>query len=191
MRKSFVALVTLAAVAVSATAFAQSLRDAETALTVGNWKVLRTIDQMNDSVRCTAIYNNDYSIQLSKDTLYLAVQGGVQGVTLRFDDNPANRLRLATDMEKRIRSVIISGREFSQLTGSSRLRYQVATLFRGSADGDIDLNGLPAALDSINRQCPIEGTALAKPASASCAPSMISNMRAQGLTIAQIDAICN
>jgi hypothetical protein len=194
MRKKTFFAAALIASMVPSIAFAQSLKDAETALTVGNWKVLRTIDPMDDSVRCTGIYNNDYSVQLSKDTLFLGVQGGVQGITLRFDDNPPNRLRLATDMEKKLRSVIISGRDFSQLTTSSRLRYQVSTLVRGIESGDLDLDGLTAAIGSISRSCPSEtsSSGVSPPAAApsTCAPAMTAKMREQGLTEEQVDAIC-
>ena len=194
MMKVALVLAAMFGIVASSTASAQSLRDADVAFTSGNWKVLRAIDPMDDSVRCTGIYQNDYAVQLSKDTLYLGVQGGVQGVTLRFDENPPNRLRLATKMEKDVRSVIVTGNDFSRLATSNRLRYQVSTLVRGISTGDLELSGFNAALDNIRRSCPTEsGGGVQSPtpeSSSTCTPDMVVKMQEQGLTEQQVKSIC-
>ncbi|MCL7715134.1 hypothetical protein [Stenotrophomonas mori] len=194
MINRFLALAALLVACIPASSFAQGLKDADIALIVGNWKVLRSIDPMDDSVRCTAVHNNDYSTQLSYDTLFLGIQGGVRGVTLRFDDNPPGRLRIATEIEKRIRSVVISGRDFSQLSNSNRLRYQISTFMDGIITGDLDLDGFSAALDSIRRHCPIEyspvDSAIPTPTLTTCTADMISKMKEQGLTDEQTSSIC-
>lgn len=192
--KKAAALALLLGIAIPPSTSAQSLKDAETVFSSGNWKVLRSINLMDDSVHCTGIYQDDYSVQLSDGSLYLGIQGGVQAVTLRFDEDPPGRLRLATKMEKDIRSVIITGKEFSRLESSSRLRYQVSTLVRGLATGELDLNGFSAALDNIRRKCPATSTpeseTNASTLSPQCTPTLIANMQEQGLSEEQIRTIC-
>ena len=174
----------------------QSLNDATVAMTRGDWKVLRTADMMTDKTTCTGIYNDDYGVQLTPDRLFISIRGGVQSVTLRFDDDPPERFRVATEMEKKIRSIIISGAEFSRLKNSQRLRYQSGTLVSGVQTGEIDLADFSAAYDSIMNNCPADtSTAQSSPQpqadkDESCAPGLIRRMKEQGLTPDQILAIC-
>lgn len=177
-------------------AWSQSLKDAELASKAGNWKVLRSQDPMNDQIICTGIFEDNYSVQLSAEALYLTIPGGVQSLTLRFDENPPRQLRLATDMEKRIRSVILKGNEFSEFTSSKRLRYQVSTLVRGIESGDMNLEGLGSALESIKAGCP--KTSLTSPdpiinktKSSECSPALVERMRKSGVSEAQVKEICN
>lgn len=175
---------------------AQSLKDATVAFSKGNWKVLRSVDPMTDKTSCTGIYDNDYSIQLTPDTLYVSVSGGIESVLLRYDDQPPARMRLATDMEKKIRSMIISGGLFGQLSSTRRLRYQASTLVSGIKTGEIDLTDFNAALSNIQQGCPVVGTqgGDAKPASTAangtCSVELINKMKQQGLAPEKILAIC-
>jgi hypothetical protein len=179
---------------VSVTTYAQSLKDAKVVLRSGNWKVLRTTDPMKDTTSCTGIYKENYSVQLTSETLYIGVQGGIEGVTLRFGDKPARGLRLAQEMEKRIRSLILSGSEFSELSGSTRLRYQVSTLVSGIKTDEIDLAGYDAALAYIRAGCasgadpaPQQGPSAV---GTLCAPALVERMQAQGLKEEQISSMC-
>ena len=133
---------------------AQSLKDAKKTFQSGGWSVLRSVDQMTDKATCTGIYKADYGIQLTPAKLFLNVSGGIQTVTLRFDDSPANQMRLATSLEKEIRAVILDDNEFTQALASKRIRYQVLTLVRGVATGDIDLTGAMEAQRHITDGCP-------------------------------------
>jgi hypothetical protein len=176
-------------------ALAQSLKDAKVAFASGNWRVLRTINPMNDTTGCTGIYKEDYSVQMTSEKLYISIQGGIQGVTLRFGEKPARGFRLPEKIEKDIRSVIISGSDFAELVNSERLRYQVSTLVSGIKTGDLDLTGIRPALESIRSGCPIQEGAVAvqTPASlagALCSNVLVSRMKAQGIKDEQILAIC-
>lgn len=184
------------------TAFA-GLKDASVAFKSGNWKVLRSIDSMKDTVDCTGIYKDNYGVQLTSDTLFVSVKGGLQSVTLRFGDKPARSLRLAEKMEKEIRSIIISGTDFSELMESDRLRVQASTLVTGIANEDLDLTGIKDALESIRASCPMQATATPsanperpsvsvseRPAQPVCTDVVVSRMKAQGLKEKQILAIC-
>ena len=175
---------------------AQSLKDAKLAFTSGNWKVLRSNDPMNDTTNCTGIYKDNYSVQLTPDRLFIGIQGGIQSVTLRFGEKPPRGLRLAEDIEKRIRSIIVSGSDFAELLDSERLRYQVSTLVSGIKTDELDLTGLRPALENIRSGCLIQAGANAagetRPSlSASlCSSILVSRMKAQGLKDEQILSIC-
>ena len=140
-------------------AHAVTLNDAKVAFRAGNWKVLRIIDPMTDKINCAGIYKDDNSIQLSADNLIIGVQGGVGLVTLRYGDEPAKDFRLAQDMERRLRAVIISGTDFQELAGSKRLRYSVLTALDNSVSGDLNLEGLTGDdLISVERELTATGT---------------------------------
>ena len=191
MKKQLLLAVVLTTVIGSANA--QSLRDATVAMTKGDWKVLRSQDPMTDKSSCTAIYKENYQIQLSPENLFIGISGGIQSVTLRFDDNPPSRLRLATDMEKKLRSIIITGSDFSRLRTSQRLRYQSSTLVSGMQTGEIDLSDFGPVIANIEQGCPAgqsTSTQPAKQSSASCSTELIKRMKGQGLSPEQILAIC-
>lgn len=176
---------------VSSAAHAAGLKDADVAMTSGNWKVLRYIDSMKDTVNCTGIYKENNGIQMTKDKLFVSVKGGIQSVTLRFGDKPARPLRLPEEMEKKIGSIIISGSDFSELVESNRLRVEAATLVRGIANEDLDLSGIKDALESIKGDCPIQSTKTTVPkAESTCTDVLVARMKAQGLKETQILVIC-
>ena len=204
MRKKTYFLTAFAAlIAITGSVAFAGLKDAQVAFKSGNWKVLRSIDSMKDTVDCTGIYKDNYGVQLTNDTLFVSVKGGLQSVTLRFGDKPARSLRLAEKMEKDIRSIIISGTDFSELLESDRLRIQASTLVSGIANEDFDLSGIKDALESIRANCPIQTSAARtakteippvpvteKPLPPVCTDVLVSRMKAQGLKEKQIVAIC-
>lgn len=135
-------------------------------------------------------------IQLIKDMLFVSIKGGIETITLRFSDKPARSLRLPEEMEKKVRSIIISGSDFSELIESDRLRIMASTLINGIVNEDLDLSGIKDALESIRTGCPIQANASSTPKSekqpaATCTDALIFRMKAQGLKESQIFAICN
>lgn len=204
MKKKTYLLTTFAAlIALTGSVAFASLKDAQVAFKSGNWKVLRSIDSMKDTVDCTGIYKDNYGVQLTEGTLFVSVKGGLESVTLRFGDKPARSFRLAEKMEKEIRSIIISGTDFSELLESNRLRIQASTLVSGIANEDFDLSGIKDALESIKASCPIQASSTPtassekpslpiseKPAQPACSDVLVSRMKAQHLKEKQILAIC-
>ena len=183
------------ALAIPSVACAQGLKDAKVALVTGNWKVLRSTDPMKDTTNCTGIYRDNYSVQLTPDRIFIGIQGGIRSVTLRFDDKPAKSLRLAEDIEKNIRSLIISGSEFAELSDSLRLRYQVGTLVSGIASGDLDLTGIRQALESIRSGCPTQANSESAQSRSQaggplCSSVLVERMKSQGIKDDQILAMC-
>ncbi len=147
-------LLTFALLAVSSISASANLAEDKKVFSSGNWAVLRGVDAMTDKVTCTGIYKKDYAKQLVADRLFVSVRGGISSVTLRFDDEPAQSLRLATDTEKNINSVIINDAHFDALIRSSRLRMQVLTLVSGVQNIDLDLKGIADAVENIRADCP-------------------------------------
>lgn len=184
-------LITLTSLPASA-----NLKSAKVALVSGNWKVLHDKDMMTDKTDCTGIYKNNYGIQLTKDTLYISVPGGIQSVTLRFGDEPAQPFRLATEMEKKVGVIILTGSVFQKLQSVSRLRYQSSTLVDSVKSGDLDLTGLATALNSIKSGCPLRLASATTPKKTKahgkslCNSALVNRMRKHGLKDSEIDAIC-
>lgn len=175
------------------------LKDATVAFRSGNWKVLRDKNTMTDKTDCTGIYKEDYGVQLVKDQLFVRVAGGIESVTLRFGDEPARPLRLPTEMEKKVRVIIVSGADFERLRDVSRLLYQSSTLVSGIKSGEIDLIGFGPALDNIRAGCPDQSSVPAAGAAAQtpnnltgtmCNSALVARMQQNGLKDSQILAIC-
>lgn len=197
LKKCFV--VALAATTLS-TAHAD-LKSAKQVFSSGSWTVLQEIDKMTDKVSCTGIHKQDFTKQLGSDGLYIAIRGGISSVTLRFDDAPPRGMRLATKMEKDVRTVILEGEEFRSALASTRLRGQVLTLVSGIQDFELDMTGAAAAYDNILAGCPTPENAPAPtPAPAVvapvaersilCSPELQARMQAAGITKAQITKAC-
>jgi hypothetical protein len=163
-------------------ALGANLGDAPIVFRSGEWSVLRTLDQMTDQTNCTGIYKKDYAVQLTDDELFVKVRGGVKGVTLRFGDQPAEKLRLATKSERSLSSVSIEGGDFTKLLGSTRLRMQVLTVLDTVAEVDIDLTGVPAAVENIRSGCsgpPIEAKSVEPTA---CGDRVVARLRQRGVS---------
>jgi hypothetical protein len=206
MKYAATVLSILMLIAASNGASAQSLKDSPTTLKVGSWSVLRSVDSMTDKVSCTGIYKSNYGIQLTPKALYVKVAGGIQSVTLRFNEEPPLAMRLPQKMEKDVGTVIIDGREFSQAVESSRIRLQALTLVRGLASEDLDTTGIKAAFEHIRAGCPVpEPVVAAPPAAASisapdakpavaeekaCSEQLQARLKAEGVTDKQIKAAC-
>jgi hypothetical protein len=158
MRTATVFLVGLLAAAQCAFA---DLKSATKVFEAGGWSVLRDVNMMTDKTDCTGIYKGNYKIQLSEDSLYISIGGGIESVTLRFGDEPPRSLRLAESLEKKVRAVIITGSDFESAMSSPRLRYQVGTLVSGIQQGEIDLTGARAANENIKAGCPAKGKSAA------------------------------
>lgn len=140
----------IAAIAVCSLAHAQGgFEGAKSLLKVGNWNVLQTRDKMTDEVKCTGIFKNNFDVQLTADALYIAIRGGIQGVTFRFGEKPANPLRLADDMENKVDALIIKYGDLAEAVSTKRLRVQVSTMVRGVSTLDLDTTGIAAAHERI------------------------------------------
>lgn len=150
-------------------ASAASVSDAKVVFKNDNWSVRRTLDPMTDKPSCVGIYRNRFDVQLAQRDFFITMRGkgGVSAYTLRFDDEPAQPLRLAQDIEKRIGAVNLEYSEFDKLLNSKRLRIRISTLIRGIVDEDISLIGLREAHTFLVGKCmgaaPAQNEPLAAP----------------------------
>lgn len=188
--KKIACVATLFPILIGAAATAGTLAGAPVVFRSGEWSVLRTIDQMTDKTSCTGIYKDEYSIQLTDDELYVKVRGGVKGVILRFGDQPAEKLRLATKSEETISSIDIEGNEFTKLLGSTRLRMQVMTVLRTVVDFDIDLTGMAAAVENIRADCPGPPVETKSAEASACGDKVIARLREKGVAQDVIKFAC-
>ncbi|HEY2394651.1 MAG TPA: hypothetical protein VGH81_01550 [Rudaea sp.] len=119
----------------------------------GDWAVHRTQDTMTDANICTAIYRDNYAVQLGSHTLTIGVADGLKNVTLRFDEDTARDARLPKRSERAVSAIDIEGEDFKQLLRSKRLRYRALTATDAIVEGDIDLNGAMDAYKNIQSGC--------------------------------------
>ncbi|MFM7341234.1 MAG: hypothetical protein ACKO3Q_00890 [Betaproteobacteria bacterium] len=149
---------------------------------------------MTDKVSCTGIYKSNYGIQLSRDSLFIRVPGGLQSVTLRFGENPPLPMRMPQKLEKDVGSLILEGTELAQAVDTQRLRVQVLTLVRGVFTEDLDTTGLQAAAQHIREGCPDAGAQPTPPQTAVeslCGEQLVSRLKASGVTERQIASACS
>jgi hypothetical protein len=144
--------VMLCALALSA-ASAAPLEGSPVVLRSGDWAVHRTQDSMTDANICTAIYRDNYAVQLGSHTLTISVADGLKNVTLRFDEDKARAARLPKRSERAVSAIDIEGADFQQLLRSKRLRYRALTANDAIVEGDIDLNGAMDAYKNIQSGC--------------------------------------
>lgn len=117
----------------------------------GDWSVRRSTDAMTDKPECVALHKDRSDLQVTTSEMYISEggKGGVDAIIVRFDDQPAEGMRLATDSEKQISAIGITGQEFQELLAAKRLRYRILNLLGGMDDGDVDLSGLVRVHDVI------------------------------------------
>lgn len=116
------------------------------------WSVNRSIDKMTDAPSCTGLYENEWKVQMSRSGFYVSYRGrgGVSGITVRFGDEPARPLRLATSMEKSVSAVILKDDDLVAVLAAPRLRVQVMTVLDRLLVDDIDLAGAKEAYEFIS-----------------------------------------
>jgi hypothetical protein len=171
---------------------AQSLTSSPVIFRSGAWEVHRTTDGMTDATVCTAIYKNNFGVQLSDTMLTIAVPDGVKDVQLRFDNADPQAVRAATRSEFQNNRVEITGGDFHQVIDSNRLRYQVTTAANSVVTGDIDLGGAFQTHDNVRAGC--AGNAIAStsaPTSDACTPALRDRMSHKGIAAQDIEEICS
>jgi hypothetical protein len=173
-------------------AHAQSLTSSPVIFRSGAWEVHRSTDAMTDATVCTAVYKNNFGVQLSENMLTIAVPDGVKNVQLRFDDGDPQVVRAASHSEFENNRVEITGGDFHQMIDSSRLRYQVTTAANSVVTGDIDLNGAFQTHDNVRAGCSGNGIASTNaPVSDACTPALRDRMSHKGIAPQDIEEICS
>ena len=139
-------LATALVIATSVAAIAQSLSKAPVIATEANWKVLQIKDALTDKVSCVAIYKDNHDIQLRRGTLYISYRGrgGVANYSIRIDDAPSGKPRVASKTEEDLSTIVIE-KELPKITAAKRLRVSGSTVLNTSISEDLDLDGIAAA----------------------------------------------
>jgi hypothetical protein len=194
--KRFVKSGLLISALVAPTVYA-ALADAPVVFKENDWRVVRSVDMMTDKVSCTGLLGEGFETQLTEDTLYIKIKGGVDSVTLRFGDKEARPMRLASQTEKNVRSVTLTGAEFQELIQSERLRVEVLTMLQQLVAKDINTKGVRQVVENIRAGCPVpapkEVAATAdarKSIEPVCSKLVVDRMRLAKLKDSQIALIC-
>ena len=147
--------VLLAAAVVSSMAFAAAPpeRPNQPVFRSGPWFVVRSTRA--DIVVCTGFYRANRHVQLTKDMLVIQTPEEVRDVSFAFDDHAAGAPRPLSAGEKDLKAVAFTGDDFARLAKSHTVRID-ATNAQGVVRHDLELNGLPGALENINAGCPVQ-----------------------------------
>ncbi|MES1982065.1 MAG: hypothetical protein V4443_06265 [Pseudomonadota bacterium] len=119
----------------------------------GKWTVNTSVNEVDNTAVCTAVYQGNEHVQLSSDALYVGVRGGISTVTLHLDDKPARPVRPATEREDSMGTVIFADDELAQVITSRKLHAEVVTISNGVQTIDLDLDGIGAAIKHIRSDC--------------------------------------
>ena len=176
---------------------AGDLSEAPVVFRSADWSVLRVKNAMTDKVSCTGIYKKNYAVQLSETDLFVSYRGGLQSIKLRFDEDPPQHLRLASEVEKKLGSADIEGEDFERLRSSKRLRIEVLSLIRGLQYTDLDLTGFADAYANIKIGCP-EAAGSAPPSHplrtsskiGICPAKVVERLKARGLGDDALQEVC-
>jgi SPOR domain len=129
----------------TSTAPAKSAPKADpTTTTDGGWQLRRVKDTMTDKKECILSPVGKPHIQITVGDLYISYRGrgGVQGFSYRLDDGPVSKMQLATDIERQIGAVHISGDAFNHILRASRLRVETFTVLSTLLNEDLAVSGM-------------------------------------------------
>lgn len=114
----------------------------------GAWQVMQTQDPMTDKIGCTGIYNGDWTVQANQNVMYVSLsgRGGVRAYTLRIGDEPADKMKLASQIEKKISAVILD-RDFERILAAKRVMVQTYTILDTVVLDDVSLDGFQGAIN--------------------------------------------
>ncbi len=174
-----------------ATAGAQSLTSSPIIFSAGVWDVHRTTDAMTDATVCTAVYKNNFGVQVGENIMTIAIADGVKNVQLRFDTANPGPVRPATPSEFKNNRIEITGSDFAQMLDSRRMRYQATTATNSTASGEIDLDGVFQTHDNVRAGCAGSPVAKSTPATReACSKDVRDRMAQKGIAPQDIQDIC-
>ena len=141
--------------AVSSLAWAQPAeRPNQPVFRSGPWFVVRSVREAGNVVACTGFYRANRRVQLSKDALIIEMPEEVKAVAFGFDDQPVGAQRPLSAGEKDLKAIALEGEDFKSLARSRKVRLEVVTP-QGTMRHELDLRGLPGALENIEQGCPV------------------------------------
>lgn len=127
---------------------------ATTVAEVGNWTVKKVEDSFSGETTCRGDYKHNTRTYLTKDELHLVTTEAftMNSVTIRYGEDPPNKIRMATPTETRFGTITLKGREFAELLKHNRVRTRV-TLLRSTTEEDVDLTGIRDAIKIMRNGC--------------------------------------
>ena len=98
---------------------------------------------MMDKGPCVGTYGTDLKVQTNPGDIVVNMsdRGGVKAVTLRFGDAAAGPPRLASDMERRLSAIDLSGKEFARAAAAPRVRMKISTVLGSAFFQELDMTG--------------------------------------------------
>jgi hypothetical protein len=177
----------------------QSTQTRNIVLRAGNWYVVRSNQTASGAVACSGFYMGQDGVELRKDKLVVKLPGEPKSIGLRFGDEPPRAPRAPDANERQTGAVVLAGADFEQLRRSKSVSLDVATA-QGRANPTLKLEGLNAAVKSIDAGCPVPAASVRaeralqkkreKALAERCSPAGIARMREQGLNDLRIMSAC-
>jgi hypothetical protein len=127
----------------------------------GPWFVVRSVHDGGGAVACNGFYRANPRVQLSKEMLVFQAPEDIDRVAFGFDDQPMGPTRPLSPGEKDMKGIVFTGDDFAKLASSSKVRIDAITA-QGTMHHELELKGLPAALENINAGCPVPAPVKAK-----------------------------
>jgi hypothetical protein len=114
------------------------------------WTYKITKNSMTDAFEINCSNSKSKYVSAGEDSLIIDchTRGGVSGVQLRFDDEPALPMRLALPKEESIGVVWVENSDFEKALKSKRLRVSVLPVIGMTISEDISLDGLAETIQS-------------------------------------------
>jgi len=136
------ALIFISLVAFTSTAtagFGKKIKD------FGHWSIYRNIDPMSSAISCLGILDNNPNIQLTKNNLFLRVNGNPEGYQIRVNNQKASKMVVQPYlMISHLGIIEIANRNFIRVLEGKRLRVLVVT-YQGNDNIDINLSKISSA----------------------------------------------
>lgn len=122
--------------------------------TFGNWSVEKYTNNMTDEVKCTAFLKTNRNVQMTNNTLYVRVQGGVEGYQVRFGNMVAEPIRLPDD-ETDARLGLVALHSFiGKALETQRIRLSIIRTIGDPVELDLNTKGITESMSFIRNECP-------------------------------------
>ena len=121
----------------------------------GGWELRIIKDGFSDKVSSVISPATKPWGQISVGHPYISYKGrgGVEGYTIRTDDNPAGQMQLPAPIDRSIGTVHFKEAAFYDIMAANRLRVQTFTLLHDLKDEDLDLPPAKRLYKKMGPEC--------------------------------------
>jgi hypothetical protein len=121
----------------------------------GGWELRMVKDGFTDEMNCIISPIGKPWVQISVGNLYVSYKGrgGVRSYTLRIDDDPPGRTKVASRLELQTGMMHLTGDPFFEAVSGNRLRIQIFTLLSDLKNEDLELAPMKRLYKKMGPEC--------------------------------------